>query len=383
MQSTEERPTGAELAPGSPRDIPNSGAVCELPAEHIKWAHAIARSIHRKIPGSFDLEDLQQIALLKTWQKWQTWDPAKNDKFQGYAYLAVSGQVKMSLRRQSWFEHSNMIGETHFESGLGEMMKTFDTPESQLVERETATETKELLRTALESLPPIERFIIRALFFEGLTLKQIVCEVGVQFPLVIPRPMQKQVAELRDRAIARMREIHGISDSVVLPVKAKPRRARNVAAAPAMRRDDVDSGCQAPNEVAHPNLGRGLADGAHQVIGRTIMLGDDATAAGAALSRLGVAARLAEDTLSAGMVARDGGSVTSAATWKRKQRKTINVTYELWHEINVEAAIHDEGACEAVQRVWDLYKRENQGLPDPMRPGCEVFGMSDQRGVSL
>lgn len=408
-------------------DVSNPRAVRDLPAEHVKWAYGIARAIHRKIPGSFDLDDLQQIAILKTWQKWKTWDPAKNDKFQGYAYLAVSGQVKMALRRQNWFEHSDVVSESSFEHGLTALAKAPDNPEVQLQERETELqfiETTQLLKTAIENLPPIERYIIQALFLEGVTLKQVVCEVATRFPLAIPRLTHKRVTEIRDQTLTRLREDLGVPGSIMMSVPATRKRFKSIAsksephipeptkldqqASPcdddaAVKREGSAAELPASDSVAESNRtsqnpGEDLASDAHHAIGDEMALDAAPMTVCEALGRLSTAALLAAGTIGAGIVAQGnlvtteafGGEIAakdtpeladawrlairhagqdsglaplrkSSKTPKNQQRKTINLTYELWREINIESAMSDEGMCEVVHRAWNFYKREKQG----------------------
>jgi RNA polymerase sigma factor (sigma-70 family) len=76
----------------------------QLLEENLSWASLIARNVKRKLPASFDLCDLEQVAHIELWRRTQLWDPEKNDSFRGYAYLPVRGAVLMSVRRRHFRE---------------------------------------------------------------------------------------------------------------------------------------------------------------------------------------------------------------------------------------------------------------------------------------
>lgn len=70
--------------------------------EHLAWARALAAEVHRKLPPSFDIEDLESVALLELWERAKLYDPI-NDRgtpFKGYAYRYIRGAVLMSCRRR-------------------------------------------------------------------------------------------------------------------------------------------------------------------------------------------------------------------------------------------------------------------------------------------
>jgi DNA-directed RNA polymerase specialized sigma24 family protein len=70
------------------------------------WADQIATNLHRRLPKHFDLDDLKQEARIAAWRKTLTYDPALNDNFQAYAFLAVRGACLMICRRKHavWHE---------------------------------------------------------------------------------------------------------------------------------------------------------------------------------------------------------------------------------------------------------------------------------------
>ena len=56
---------------------------------------------------------------------------------------------------------------------------------------------------------------------------------------------------------------------------------------------------------------------------------------------------------------------------KLENRKTINVRYELWHEIKIESANIHEEAYSLVERAWDLYKK-NKKTPMVIDPDVDL-----------
>ena len=76
----------------------------ELFDRHLAWSRAIARKVHTSLPPSFTVDDLAQEAAIELWKRCQSYDPAKNNEFRGYAYLAVRGAVLMSVRRRAFAE---------------------------------------------------------------------------------------------------------------------------------------------------------------------------------------------------------------------------------------------------------------------------------------
>ncbi len=75
--------------------------------ENLDWATAIARNVHRRVPPSFDLDDLIQEAHIALWKKSKLYDPGSGVPFRGFASLYVQGAVKMLLRRRHWLDHTS------------------------------------------------------------------------------------------------------------------------------------------------------------------------------------------------------------------------------------------------------------------------------------
>jgi RNA polymerase sigma factor (sigma-70 family) len=80
------------------------GAMPALFHENIAWAEGIARNVHRKLPPSFDLADLEQEARIAHWRRVEAYDPARNSNYRAFAFLAIRGAVLMACRRKAWRE---------------------------------------------------------------------------------------------------------------------------------------------------------------------------------------------------------------------------------------------------------------------------------------
>lgn len=73
--------------------------------ENREWAATIARNFaRRKLPLSFDPQDLEQEARIACWKRSEVYDETRGVPFQAYAYLYVINAVKMAVRRRHWAE---------------------------------------------------------------------------------------------------------------------------------------------------------------------------------------------------------------------------------------------------------------------------------------
>jgi DNA-directed RNA polymerase specialized sigma subunit len=110
---------------------------------------------------------LEQVAWFKAHQKFQEWDPARNDHFQGFAYNAVAGAVKMSIRRRAWFEANEIQPMACFSAGFEHtaqsILSTKRTPEDQQIDQETQRSVME----HLDKLPEIAKSVMVALYVNG------------------------------------------------------------------------------------------------------------------------------------------------------------------------------------------------------------------------
>jgi RNA polymerase sigma factor (sigma-70 family) len=71
-----------------------------LATAHLGWADAIASSVKRQLPPSFDLADLEQVARVATWAAAKEYDGNRGAPFTAFAYKRVRGACFMSVRRR-------------------------------------------------------------------------------------------------------------------------------------------------------------------------------------------------------------------------------------------------------------------------------------------
>lgn len=109
-------------APPIPRPM-----LSQVEMGHLAWARRLARSIHRKLPASFDVQDLEQEAVISCWKCLQAFDLRRQVPFRLYAYNAVRGAVLMAVRRRHWREATHpelpedVMGETPREMTVSEI----------------------------------------------------------------------------------------------------------------------------------------------------------------------------------------------------------------------------------------------------------------------
>lgn len=134
---------------------------------NLDWADGIARDVWRRLPPSFDLADLQQIARLETWMRAQEWDPKRNTNFRGYAYLWVLNSVRMAVRRRSYTDAT-------CDELEGSPVDERPTPEQELLEREKPEPVQgERLRGMLHVLGAAEAYLVQRVYLDGIEVSEL------------------------------------------------------------------------------------------------------------------------------------------------------------------------------------------------------------------
>ena len=126
---------------------------------HRPWAAGIARSVHRRLPPSFELDDLVQAAEMAMWQAAQKYQPAKGVEFRCYAHAAVNGACYMLARRRNYIEA------THEE--LHE--PAVDGPERRVMDWQQAKQAS----AHIEGLPALERQVLRLHYEDSLPMTAV------------------------------------------------------------------------------------------------------------------------------------------------------------------------------------------------------------------
>lgn len=136
------------------------------------WAADIARRHHRKIPPSFDVDDLIQIAWIEMDKQTHLYNPAKNNNFQGYAYRAVLGAVQMATRRRHF---RNATAEPLDRPEVTKAVRSQSEAQQEADQETQRREWREarrmrLLKSKLRRLQPEEAQLARLVFIEGQTI---------------------------------------------------------------------------------------------------------------------------------------------------------------------------------------------------------------------
>ena len=177
---------------------------------------SLAVSIRRKLPPSVDLEDLVAYGQVGLVEAARDFDPDRGGRFSTYAYYRIRGAIYDGLSKMTWFrrpEHSRarydrMSNEvlrlegseaadvrwlrgvtralamvylvTQSDASEGTALGSLEDPASPAgpdvaMDREIVRKLHELIAT----LPPEAAALIRATYFEGLTLQEAGTRLGV------------------------------------------------------------------------------------------------------------------------------------------------------------------------------------------------------------
>jgi RNA polymerase sigma factor FliA len=175
---------------------------------------SIAWKIHRKLPRSVDLDDLIAYGNVGLASAAQHFDPSRGFSFTTYAYYRIRGAILDGLNQMTWFQPADyhrgryerladdLVGEDQEAdtavSGTADWASAYwlhDVCEKLTVSRlliqsnETVSQvadedgdspyarivlqdTIDLLHRLVDALPPAEKQLITATYFQGLTLKE-------------------------------------------------------------------------------------------------------------------------------------------------------------------------------------------------------------------
>lgn len=157
--------------------------------ERIAWAHGIAEDVARRLPPSFDLDDLRQEALLAAWRAEARYDPSRGIPFTVYAYRAVHGACLMSARRRHWTAAT-----------MEEIPADAETPlrPDAIVERRLPLLW---LESRIERLEPRQRQVIELHYVQDVPVSEVALEMGISVGTV---------HMIRLAALAMLRELCGV-----------------------------------------------------------------------------------------------------------------------------------------------------------------------------
>lgn len=172
----------------------------QLIAEHMEWAEKLARSFSRKLPPSFDADDLVQLGLIGLMKAADRYDPAKNDSFRGFASSYVLGECRMGVRRRHWREAT---AEPLDATGVTAVIRTRSEAaqeDAQEAQRAVWRERRrrDLLRARLHRLDAHGQRIARLVLIEDRSIAEAVQETGIG-EAQLKRDLRKIADTLRGR----------------------------------------------------------------------------------------------------------------------------------------------------------------------------------------
>ncbi len=175
---------------------------------------ALAWKVHQKVPRQVDLEDLVGYGTIGLAEAATTFDPARGFKFTTYAFYRIRGAILDGLSKMSWFKierfndgsyrpgkgddrEDETLSPADLEMPLEWFRQTAERLESQ---RTTALssaalvnyadsgltgegeasrrEVSERVRQLVDALPATAAELLRATYYEGLTLKDAAARMG-------------------------------------------------------------------------------------------------------------------------------------------------------------------------------------------------------------
>ncbi|MCA9050525.1 MAG: sigma-70 family RNA polymerase sigma factor [Planctomycetaceae bacterium] len=174
---------------------------------------SIAWKIHQKLPSTVDLDDLIGFGQIGLAEAARDFDQQRGVQFTTYAYYRVRGSILDGLSKMSWFSKidyargryertSNELLESSASSGTGDDAEWFAettrtvsmsyvmthwSGESGFEPADNGTpgdaaESNDLqgwVREAVDSLPEPEQTLLRAIYYDGLTIKEAGERVGI------------------------------------------------------------------------------------------------------------------------------------------------------------------------------------------------------------
>ena len=140
----------------------------KLVEQHLEWAWRIAASVADGLPTWFRVDDLRGPAEIGLIQAASRYDPAKNDNFRAYAKQRVYGACIASIRRREYKERSHL-----------ELEDTHSHPDAGPDAKAQVEIARQQVRRYVAELPPANARVLRAYYFQELTLVEIASRMNI------------------------------------------------------------------------------------------------------------------------------------------------------------------------------------------------------------
>lgn len=172
----------------------------QLIAENMDWAERLARAFSRKLPPSFDADDMAQLGLIGLMKAADRYDSAKNDSFRGFAASYVLGECRMGARRRNWREATAEPLDANGVNAVIRIRSEAAQEDAQEAQRAAWRERRrrDLLRAKLHRLDAHGQRIARLVLIEGRSIADTVQETGIGEER-LKRDLRKVADALRGR----------------------------------------------------------------------------------------------------------------------------------------------------------------------------------------
>lgn len=165
-----------------------------LATAHIGWADTIAQSVKRRLPPSFDLADLEQVARVATWAAAREYAPSLGVPFTAFAYKRVRGACFMSVRRRYYRDATHApipellmaTAGSRLNSGNNDgkrvLLHILD-PAPQPDEREHFARMNALMLDALGSVPRRQQAVLSLHYLAGIAMPIVARKLSLSVTL--------------------------------------------------------------------------------------------------------------------------------------------------------------------------------------------------------
>lgn len=170
------------------REQKDVGARDDLIERHLYLVEIIVRRLARGLPAHIDRDDMTSWGMVGLIKAVETFNPEKGALFTSWANTLIALEVSNSFREEDWVPRSVRARQRERDEEVPVIHQVPLDDHTELAERipdaaptpemlVCAKESNELLMQALATLDPIERKVIRKLYFEGKNQKRVAADM--------------------------------------------------------------------------------------------------------------------------------------------------------------------------------------------------------------
>lgn len=157
----------------------DDSALGELYDRHSRLAYSVIRRI---VQSDSEAEDVLQETFVRVWSRAETYDPRLGSPAAWVVRIARNRAIDRLRARQARADVNAPVPASSGEAAIPDL-PVHDTPESAMQSAAAAL----AVRGAVASLPPAQRALIEAAFFEGYTHTELAARFGVPLGTVKTR----------------------------------------------------------------------------------------------------------------------------------------------------------------------------------------------------